>query len=400
MNIGFFADCWEPQINGVVVSMKNLKTALEHREHRVYTYAPVIGAEKRTSEDVFRQRAVTYPFQKEFFMASPLFHKALRRARGQRIDIVHGHTEFSLGLVGAAVARHLCVPFVFTLHTLWKYYSHYFFWGLLPQNLLSALLRRFYLRPDYYVAPSTKIKSYLEKEFRINAHIETIPTGLDLTPFSRPVTTEERCAFRRRHHLREDDIVMIFAGRLGREKSINLLLQALPPLLIRHPRLKLLLVGDGPAREELELLALALGVRPAVAFTGYLRGERMALAYRAADFYVIASTTESQGLVTVEAMASGLPAVVREDIAGIDILGDRANGLVWKDQADFARAIDTLLTRPALEADLRKRSLARACAFTLEKFGERMEAFYAWAVDDYRRRRCDERTRGSRRRKA
>ena len=400
MNIGFFADCWEPQINGVVVSMKNLKTAVETRGHRVYTYAPVIGREKKNSEHIFRQRAVTYPFQKEFFMASPLFRKALRRARRQELDVVHGHTEFSLCLVGAAVARRLEVPYIFTLHTLWKYYTHYLFWGLLPQNLLVSVLRRFYLRPDYFVAPSSKIKSYLEKEFRIDAHIETIPTGLDLSPFHRPLTDPERTAFRARYGMRKDDTVMVFAGRLGREKSIDVLIEALPRLLPRHQRLKLLLVGDGPAREELELLALSLGVRQAVVFTGYLRGERMAQAYRSSDFYVIASTTESQGLVTVEAMASGLPVVLRDDIAGLDILGDGANGLVWKNPVEFVRHIDTLLSRPELFSELAGRSQKRSAAFTLEQFGQRMETFYAWAAEDYQRRRHESPSRRSRRLKA
>jgi 1,2-diacylglycerol 3-alpha-glucosyltransferase len=388
MNIGFFADCWEPQINGVVVSMKNLKTALEDRGHAIDIYAPAYGCERRSTDLIFRQPSVTYPFQREFNMAAPFPHRARRRARERRLDIVHAHTEFPLGQIGAAVARRLAVPLVFTLHTLWVHYFHYVFWGLVPDNILKTVLRRFYLKADYFVAPSGKIKSYLEKEFGIAAHIETIPTGLDLERFFQFDPGPARKAeFRTRHGLHELDTVLVFAGRLGREKSIDLLMTALPLLLPRHPRLKLLLVGDGPARGELESLAETLGVRKAVVFTGYLRGESLPLAYACADFFVIASTSESQGLVTVEAMASGLPVVMREDAASLDILGDRRNGIVWRDPGEFVAALETLLTHRELVDDLKRRSRERSRAFTLAAFGERMEGYYDWILGDFNRRR-------------
>jgi 1,2-diacylglycerol 3-alpha-glucosyltransferase len=388
LTVGFFTDCWEPQINGVVVSMKNLERALTQRGHRVFTYAPAFGEQRSSGAGVFRQRAVTYPFQREFSMAAPFHWRALRRARYQGIDLVHGHTEFSLGLVAGAVARRLGIPFVFTLHTLWKYYTHYLFWGLLPESLLVPVMRRFYLKPDYLIAPSSKIKTYLEKEFRVAAHIETIPTGLDLDLFyDCSPSREEKLAFRRAHGLAPDDTVMIFAGRLGREKSIDALIEGLRTLREKHPTLKLMLVGDGPARGELERLAEHLGARGAVVFTGYLEHDRLPLAYKSADFYAIASTTESQGLVTVEAMASGLPVVVRNDPAHLDILGRPENGLLFESIGDFARAADSLLSSPALRAELAARSLARSAAFTLKEFGARVESFYSWVIEDFKRKK-------------
>jgi 1,2-diacylglycerol 3-alpha-glucosyltransferase len=387
MNVGFFTDCWEPQINGVVISMKNLERSLTERGHHVFAYAPAYGSERKSTPTVFRQPAITYPFQKEFSMAAPSHRRALRRARFQDLDLIHGHTEFSLGFAAASVARRLAVPFVFTLHTLWKYYAHYLFWGQLPNSLLIPAMRRFYLKPDYFIAPSSKIKTYLKKEFRVSAHIETIPTGLDLKLFSECAPSPaERAAFRREYGIGPDDIVMIFAGRMGREKSIDVLIDSLPPLLRSHPNLKLLLVGDGPARDELERRAENLGVRRSVAFTGYLKHASLPLAYRSSDFYAIASLTESQGLVTVEAMASGLPVIVREDAAHLDIIGRPENGLVFRTTLEFVKAAVALLSSPELRASLRDRSLARSAGFTLEQFGARMEAFYQWAIEDFRRK--------------
>jgi len=388
MTIGFFSDCWEPQINGVVVSMRNLERALAERGHRVFTYAPAFGSERTCRGDVFRQRAVTYPFQREFSMAVPFARRALRRARSQKIDLVHGHTEFSLGLVGAAVARRLGIPFVFTLHTLWKYYTHYLFWGLLPDNLLVSVMRRFYLKPDYLIAPSSKIKSYLEKEFRVEAHIETIPTGLDLDLFHRASPSAgEKARFRADHGIAPGDIVMIFAGRMGREKSINVLLEAAARLRGSRPRLKLLLVGDGPARTDLERLAEKLGVRRSVAFTGYIPHDKLPLAYKSSDVYAIASTTESQGLVTVEAMASGLPVVVCDDAAHLDIIGSAENGIVFRTVPELAGALESLIGSPRLRAELGARSLERSNKFTVKEFGSRVEKFYRWVIDDFKSKR-------------
>ncbi|MBN2352123.1 MAG: glycosyltransferase [Spirochaetales bacterium] len=388
MTIGFFSDCWEPQINGVVVSMRNLERALAQRGHRVFTYAPAFGSERKCRGGVFRQRAVTYPFQREFAMAVPFSRRALRLARSQKIDIVHGHTEFSLGLVASTVARRLGVPFVFTLHTLWKFYTHYLFWGLLPDNLLVAVMRRFYLKPDYLIAPSSKIKSYLEKEFRVEAHIETIPTGLDLDLFHRASpSAEEKLRFRAGHGLAADDLVMIFAGRLGREKSIDVLIEAVARLQGSRPRLKLLLVGDGPARTDLERYAEKLGVRRSVAFTGYLPHAMLPLAYKSSDCYAIASTTESQGLVTVEAMASGLPVLVRDDAAHLDIIGRAENGMVFRTVPELAAALESLIDSPRLRAELGARSLERSAGFTVKEFGSRVEKFYRWVADDFRHKR-------------
>ncbi|HEQ70846.1 MAG TPA: glycosyltransferase family 4 protein [Spirochaetia bacterium] len=388
MNIGFFADCWEPQVNGVIISMKNLQQGLAAHGDNVYQFAPAIWRHWQQSTAVFKQFAVRYPFQKEFYMASPLAYRAVSFARRNKIEIAHGHTEFSLGLMAGSVAKRLSIPYVFTLHTIWKYYTHYLFWGLVPHSILIPIMRNFYQKPDYFIAPTIKMKAYLEEQFDIQVHTTVIPTGLDLDRFLTYDPPEEaRRAFRRKYGIGPHDPVMIFVGRMGREKSIDELIDALPRLLAKHPALKLLLVGGGPCKHEFEVQANSLGVREAVVFTGYLPWENLPLAYKAADFFAIASRTESQGLVTVEAQASGLPVIAAEDAANREILGSEKNGLVFHNGDELIHAVDSLLSNPGLARTLSERSRERSYFFTVKEYGARVHAYYQWVREDYARKK-------------
>jgi 1,2-diacylglycerol 3-alpha-glucosyltransferase len=179
---------------------------------------------------------------------------------------------------------------------------------------------------------------------------------------------------------------MIFVGRMGKEKSIDVFIEALPVLTKKYPKLRLMLVGGGPEKQDLEKRSEALGVRKAVVFTGYLPQATLPLAYKASDFYVIASKTESQGLVTVEAMTSGLPVIACEDLAHLDILGDRENAIIFKTDADFAPAVTQLLENHGLMQALRAKSLARSGNFTLKEFGARVEEYYQWVIEDFKQK--------------
>jgi len=127
MNIAFFTECWDPQINGVITSIKNLEFELFNRGYNVYIFAPKHNNYQDAQSGIFRQRAIKYYFQPEFNFASMFIHKALKRTKEWNIKLIHSHTEFSMGVVAARIAAYLRIPHIFTFHTLWEYYSHYFF---------------------------------------------------------------------------------------------------------------------------------------------------------------------------------------------------------------------------------------------------------------------------------
>ena len=387
MQIGLFADCWEPQVNGVVIAIKNLREAIESYGYQTTVFAPAIRPYWRSSTADYKQFAVRYPFQREFALATPWPFRALATARQQGIQIVHAHTEFSLGQVAFQIAKRIGVPFVFTLHTLWKYYAHYLFWGLLPYSLLARVMRRFYQLPDYFIIPTARIKDYLVTEFGVKAPITVIPTGLDLSRFMNfKPDSKKLSGFRQVYGLKETDKIAIFVGRLGKEKSIEVLLKGLRRLTPRQPHIRLLIVGDGPERKELARLVIRLNLKEEVRFAGYLNWQDLPLAYRACDFFVLASRTETQGLVTVEAMASGLPVIVAEDKVNLEIVGSKENGLFFNNEQELALRLEELILSQPLYQKLSERSLQRAKFFTLEAYGQRMHEYYQHVARDFKSR--------------
>ncbi len=385
MRVAFFSEAWEPQINGVVTSSQALASTLVPPRDSVYVFAPRYPGFHDTTDNVFRQPAIRYFFQPEFYFSNPLPYAALKAARRWRVDLVHLHSEFTLGLVACRIARGLGVPSVLTLHTLWEYYGHYFLWGLVPRPLFRFFLSLLYRLPDYFIAPSVKAKDYLENVIGVTRPIRVIPTGINLSMFhDARLPAEERARRRARYGIGPDDTVVMFAGRVGREKSISVLIDGVAALRRRHPNLKLMIVGSGPYLEHYRRYAARLGLEREVVFTGYLPYAEMPFMYRLADAFAIASISETQGLVTVEALASGLPVVAKDDPANNDMVGNGAYGLIYKRDADFPAVLDRLLAQPGLAARLRASAQDGSARFNVAQYGKSVREYYEWIVDDYK----------------
>ena len=219
---------------------------------------------------------------------------------------------------------------------------------------------------------------------RVKGTIEIIPTGLDLDHFyNYKITDRDRTAFRRKYSIGDNDKVMIFVGRIGREKSIDILIKGLPALIKKHAAIKLLLIGGGPAVEELKKLARALSVENHVIFCGYIPWQMIPLAYKSSDVFVNASTSETQGLVTVEAMASGLPVIVRNDVVNLEIINNGKDGLVFEQTPEFSEKVHALFSQAPLQEALQKKSLKASKNYTVQEFGKRTQEFYRNVFRDF-----------------
>ncbi|MBN1523139.1 MAG: glycosyltransferase [Spirochaetales bacterium] len=383
MNIGFFADCWDPQINGVITSMKNLELDLCGKNHRVYKFAPKQD-NSHNDQTLFLQNSIQYVFQKEFSLASPFPYKALDQARKWKLDIVHGHSEFSVGRIGATVADRLNIPLVATLHTLWELYTHYFFWGKCPLSIFRYYFGMYYRRPRYFIVPSIKIKKYLQTVFHVEHPIEIIPTGIELSRFGdSQYARQDISGFRKQFRLKDNDIVGILVGRMGKEKSIEMVIRAVARLIHKYPKLKLLLVGGGPELEELKALAKTLDAEDAVVFAGYIPQKNIPLTYRASDFFITASTTETQGLSTIEAMATGLPLILRSDPVQKEVAGDSGNALFFDSEMELANAMEKIISNTTIQRQLASLAKKRSESFSLAQFGSRVERFYDYVLTDF-----------------
>jgi len=377
MRIGFFTDTYTPQINGVVTSICLFKKALEARGHEVFVFAPGPSSEDDNGE-VVRFRSVPFVFQPEMRLAAPVSVGALRILDDLDLDVVHSHDPFSVGLFGLTVARRHKIPYVHTYHTLYPEYVHYVWETRLTKKLAERLSRDFCQRCTSIIAPSTKVERYL-RDWGVKVPIDVIATGVDVAKYSAK-DVDRITALRAAADIRPDDRVLIFMGRLGREKNVELLLRAL--WHSRLPNVRLLICGDGPHRTELEDLVDELDLRGRVSFLGYLKGPDSVAAYHAAHAFAFASTTETQGLVIGEAMAAGLPILAVEDQAVQDFVVSGRTGIITPALPEaLAGAIDELLGDDALLSAYAQAARERAVHFSIEHQAERLERHYQRAIE-------------------
>jgi 1,2-diacylglycerol 3-alpha-glucosyltransferase len=372
MRIGFFSDTYTPQINGVVSSIRLFAAALERQGHEVYIFAPT-PRQPTDGPRVVRIPSVPFAFQPEYRLATIYSQHALRLVRRANLDVIHSHDPFAIGLFGLSIAKRFRIPYVHTYHTLYPEYVHYVWETRFTRAMAERLSREFCDQCDLVLAPSTKIEKALQ-EWGVTAPIERMPTGVDVTRFSgqRP---EEAAALRKRFGIPDTDHLLVFVGRVGLEKNIDLLVEAMAK--IKTPHTRLLVVGSGPHRADLDRHIASLGVRDRVTFTGYLQGEDVVAAYAASDAFFFASTSETQGLVVAEAMASGLPVVAVRDLAVGDAVADGVNGFLTAERADaLAAAADRVLTDPSLRTAMGAESRARAQALSIDLMAERLSHFY------------------------
>lgn len=383
MRIGFFTDTYTPQINGVVTSICLFKEELERRGHKVHIFAP--GPDRDDDgDDVSRFRSVPFVFQPEMRLASPISIEALRVLDDLDLDVIHSHDPFSIGLFGLSVARRHRIPYVHTYHTLYPEYVHYVWETRLTKKFAERLSRDFCQRCTSIVAPSTKVERYL-REWGVTVPVDVIATGIDVAKYSTPDPARVE-ALRASADLRPDERVLLFMGRLGREKSVELLLRAL--WHSRVPNVRLLIGGDGPHRAELEAMVDELNLRKRVTFLGYLKGADAVAAYHLAHAFAFASTTETQGLVIGEAMAAGLPVIAVEDHAVEDFVITGRTGLITPAFPEaLAHAFDDLLGDESRRLEFARAATDRARHFSIEHETERLERHYDRAIELRKRRR-------------
>ncbi len=348
MKIGFFSETYSPEVNGVVTSINTFRDELERLGHTVYVFAPgeelfSLPRRIRRERRVYRFNSFSYPSYKSIRVAIPFNWPVQRQIPKLKLDVVHSHTPFSMGLFASAVARQYKLPHVHTYHTLYPEYVKFYFPGFKKWNEKAAekFSALFCNQVTEVVAPSDGIRRKL-RQYGVTTPITTLPTGVRSEFFGARDTDH---ATRRRYGIPERAPLLITVSRLGQEKSIDYLLRSFRLLLEHQPDAWYLIVGDGPARHGLETLAHELGIAHRVIFSGLVKKPaEVTAAYAAADLFVFASKTDTQCLTLLEAAATGLPLVARFDTPLKTALHDKRNGLfVRGDEARFAVATARLL---------------------------------------------------------
>ncbi len=353
MRIGLFTNNYLPFCGGVTISVETLRRGLEARGHEVWTFAPRFPGAPEADPRVVRFPSIpaaTYP---EFALAVPWSPRISRQVRRLGLDVFHAHHPFLLGPAARRLARRLDRPLVFTYHTRYEKYAHYV--PLTRPLVEAAALRlstRFAASADAVVAPSALVRDQLRAR-GVTAPIAVVPTGVDLARF-RPA---ERAVAQRALGLAAAGPLVLYVGRLDREKSVDRVLLAFDRIAGTLGGAQLWLVGQGKETEPLRRMAAGLGAGHRVHFAGVRAHEGLAAWYQAADLFLFASETETQGLVLAEAAACGLPAVAVIAPGCDEVVRDGETGILTKgDPAALAEAAIGLL----LDGERRRAMGARA----------------------------------------
>jgi glycosyltransferase involved in cell wall biosynthesis len=366
VRVGLFTNNYLPFRGGVTTSIETLRRGLEARGHEVWVFAPRFSTDDAGHPRVVRYPSIpaaTYP---EFPIAVPWSPRIAELITGLGIDVFHAHHPFLLGSVARRLARRLGRPVVFTYHTRYEKYAHYV---PLRRGLVEAaatrLSTRFAGRTDAVLAPSAVIRDELWTR-GVKVPIAVVPTGIDLRLFSPGARGEARAQLGLDPH----DPVVLYVGRLDLEKSVDRVLVAFDRIASIVPRARLVLVGHGTQAEPLRAMAARLPSAPRITFLGVRAHDALATCYRAADIFLFASETETQGLVLAEAAACGLPAVAVSAAGCDEVIRDGATGILTKAQPEvLAEAAVGLL----LDDERRRAMGARAREVAVREFDVRLQ---------------------------
>lgn len=376
MKIGMFSDSYKPYVSGVVKSLELFTRDLRMAGHETVIIAPDYPGVARES-GIIRYPSITAVTNRDYRLAIPLSRRVAQEIRECGFDIIHVHSPFLLSRTGARWAKKLGVPLVFTFHTLYTEYVHYFpVFPKLVRSITRWYLQRFCNRCDLIIAPSEGIKKMI-RAYGVNTPITVIATGVE------PLAESKQPSGKRLSDGGGAERILLFVGRLGKEKNIPFLLEVMRHLLDGGLSVRLVIIAGGPEEENLKKMTVELGVKSAVTFAGRKPFEQVVQAYRGADLFVFGSMTETQGLVILEAMSAGLPVVAVRATGVEDVVDDGRNGyLTSADTAEFARAIQKVLSNEDLYQTMSENALHTASEYSSEKQAQKLVRAYEQILTD------------------
>ncbi|NJC98024.1 MAG: glycosyltransferase family 4 protein [Anaerolineales bacterium] len=383
MHIAFFTNFYLPVVNGVVRSVESFRKELSNQGHNVFVFAQTDHDYEDEAPFIFRYPSLSLPMQVNIPAVIPVSPFVDQLLHSLKLEVIHTHHPILLGQTAAAKADELNLPLVFTFHTQYREYTHYV---PLPQEAIQEFLKDtvqnwlmdFMQKCQHIIVPSQSMADILVHEYGLRDHYTVIPTGIDLEPYRHADGEALRSQMGW-----QDDKVLISTGRLAPEKNWATLLNAAKKVHQKHPALRVVLIGDGPEKNALEELADELGIAERVTFTGAIPHSDVVTHLKAADIFGFASVTETQGLVTMEALAAGLPVVAVDASGTRDIIDDGEQGFLVRNDADaLADSIDRVLDSPDAMQKFQDSALSKAREFGIENCTRKLVNVYRQAIQD------------------
>ena len=352
MRIGIFTDTYYPQVNGVVTSILMLEKELKNLGHDVYIFTTSNPKAKDLSQNIFRLPSMPFVFLPTYRIAFFCSPKMLRKIKNFNLDIIHTQTEFSIGLFGKMVSKFLKIPMVHTYHTMYEDYVHYIANGYFFKPKAAQKFSKIFCNmAKTVIVPTQKTKDCLI-DYGVKKPIKIIPTGIELEKFRARITPEKIINLKKNLGLKADDFVILFLGRVAKEKSIDVLISQMPNIIKKVENAKLLIVGGGPYLEKLKSMSHDLFMDRNIFFTGEIPWQQINIYYRLADVFVTASTSETQGLTCIEAMASEIPVVCKNDPSVQNLIENGKNGFLFDDGKELTSIIYDLKQNQQLRENI------------------------------------------------
>ena len=381
MKILITTDLYTTDTNGVVTSVKNLYGELKSKGHDVRILTISESAHSYKEGDVYYIRSMPFAVYPNVRMPLSYRHTLIKELVEWCPDVIHSQCEFFSLEFAKYLVRKTKAPLVHTYHTLYEQYASY----LIPSKRLGKFVVRKVSKirlksASRIVVPTKKVEEALHG-YDISNPISVVPSGIKLDQHKIRITPQERVSKREALGISKDSRVIINLGRLGAEKNLSELIDYFSRVVLKTDDLYFLIVGDGPAKEQLEKQSEELGISDKVIFTGMIPPTQVHEYYQLADVFVSASTSETQGLTYVEAAANGLPLICRRDPCIEGVVIDGENGYQYDDEDDFTEKLLQALSDPEWREHAKEKSEAIASLYDKKTFGCALEEIYKSLVE-------------------
>ena len=344
MRIGLFTDTYPPFINGVSTSVLMLKQGLGKLGHEVYVVTVNDESFSYKEEDGIL-KIPSFPIGLMNFRQTGIYPiKAFNIIKKWKLDIIHSHTEFSIGTFARLISKQLNIPLVHTYHTMYEEYIYYITKGYFnsASKKLVEYLTLFLCDKtiDELIVPTEKTKELFKDKYKVKRDVYVIPSGIDTTRFYKEnIDKNEIINLKKDLGLKKTDFIVLYVGRIAKEKSIDFLINNFNSVLKRIPKAKMIIVGDGPDIKDLIDLTRKKGLENNIIFTGKAPWTDVPKYYSLCDLFVTASKTETQGLTVIEAMGASKPVVAIRDESFELMITDKKDGLFFDDEKSYVDMI-------------------------------------------------------------
>jgi len=395
MKIALFSDTYPPQINGVATATYTLAKTLRSHGHEVMVVTTSLANQHHlaVTDGVLRIPGLTIKRLYNYKFSSIYNTKAYRIIKRYNPDVIHVQTEVGIGIFGRIIARNLKLPLIYTYHTMYEDYTYYVTKGKKPfdffaKRLIASLSVMIGDSTTEFVTTSSKTKEALRR-YGVKKYINIVPNGIDLSSFDEKNIDPLVISNLRKQYELNDKFVILILGRLASEKSNDIVLKYLHNFIEQNPeyenKIKLLIVGDGPDRSNLENICQRLKMNDIVEFVGPIGHDSVHYYYHLADLYCSASTSETQGLTYDEAMATKTMVLAKFDDNLTEVIKDEQTGFYFKTPTSFnAKLMKIIKLEPSEKQRILDAAYQNATElFGLDKYYERMMNVYKKALRKY-----------------